>query len=74
MFKVAFDTSFWGWDALVKQSSLRTLTDEVIAKKSTQAFAATAARDLPGFVEVAVGANQYRILSNLTLKRGGWGM
>ncbi len=74
MFKFSFDTSFWGWDSLIKQSSLRSLTDEVIAKKSARAFATTENRDLPGFTEVAMGASQYKLLSGLTLKRGGWRM
>jgi len=63
MFELPFDTSFWGWDALIKQTSLRQLTDEVIATKSTRAFAVQENRNLPGALEAATHENRYRLLA-----------
>jgi hypothetical protein len=62
MFKVSFDTSFWGWDSLIKQTSLRQLTDEVIATKSARAFAVQEYRNRPADVEIATHENRYRLL------------
>ena len=66
--------ALWYGDKRIKLVSLRELTDEVIAKKSTRASTLMEDLDRPGFVEVAVGSLQYKLQSNLTLKRDGWGM
>ena len=66
--------ALWYGEKRIKFDSLRSLTDEVIAKKSTRASTFVEDRERPGFTEVAVGSMQYRLRSNLTLKRSGWGI
>ena len=53
--------ALWYGDKRIKFDSLRSLTDEVIVKKSTRASTFVEDLDRPGFVEVAVGSMQYKL-------------